>query len=235
MVNLQKFWPIQEEIEIVCNQEAEFLPNHILLAIHQSLNFEHIPEKSNTASNVDEQFLLNDFTKETKENFKLSIIRGTSGVGKSHYIKWLQAKINSNEKYHIVWLRRNINLKEIFERILTPFKEDEIFGEILKEIETEFSTIESQPAVRFSSGLETVLRDEIKTLSGELEEAQKIYSNASVPQSERTKAHEKILSKKPILGHYKNLVMLIKEPTIYERFFEKTIFPRIIDRSLGGK
>ena len=117
---------------------------------------------------------------------------------------------------------------------MIPFKEDEIFGEILKEIETEFSTIESQPTVRFSSGLETVLRDEIKTLSAELEEAQKIYSNESFPQSERTKAHEKILSKKPILGHYKNLVMLIKRQLFMKGFLKKKPF-QIIDRSLGGK
>ena len=111
-------------------------------------------------------------------------MEGFSGVGKSHYIKWLQAKINSDDKYHIVWFRRNINFKEIFNLILDPFKDDPLFSEILDEIDKEFSSIERQPGVRFQSGLQLVLREVEENLQNEIKglRDQEIDNSITLPK-----------------------------------------------------
>ena len=136
MTDLIKYWPSKEEVSAVCGFQAEFMEEHILLSIHRKLKFDYINRIDPSRSEEkDEDFLINDFIKENSDNFQLTIVEGFSGVGKSHYIKWLQAKINSNDKFHIVWFRRNINLKEIFNLILEPFKEDPLFSDILVIIE----------------------------------------------------------------------------------------------------
>ena len=106
MTKLDKYWPTKENLNSVCVQEAENISEAILLAIHQALEFQEINPFNNKKERVNENYFYENFL-ETKEDLgeqnKFVVVEGTSGVGKSHYIKWLHAKLKSHkdiEKFH---------------------------------------------------------------------------------------------------------------------------------------
>ena len=86
-MNLEKFWPSEQFIAQCIRTEAEELPEHVLLAVHEPMHLSRIG--SDTTAIKTEQDLLADFLKTERP---IPII-GRSGVGKSHLIRWINAQL----------------------------------------------------------------------------------------------------------------------------------------------
>ena len=61
MNNLEKYWPVENNLNEVCSLEAENMPEAILLAIHEKMNFQKIDPFNQKREVVSEDFFLKDF------------------------------------------------------------------------------------------------------------------------------------------------------------------------------
>jgi putative ribosome biogenesis GTPase RsgA len=86
-MKLLDYWPTREYIDQCIRTEAEELAEHTLLAVHEPMRLMR-RGVSETISCKDED-LLSDFLQIERP---IPII-GRSGVGKSHLIRWLHAKL----------------------------------------------------------------------------------------------------------------------------------------------
>jgi hypothetical protein len=68
---------------------------------------------------VDESALLSDFCKPIAGEQRLVFVVGKRGTGKSHIVKWLQARIGDHPDWHEVYIeKRNTSLQRVIETIL---------------------------------------------------------------------------------------------------------------------
>ena len=131
-MNLEKFWPSEQFIAQCIRTEAEELPEHVLLAVHEPMHLSRIG--SDTTTIKTEQDLLADFLKTERP---IPII-GRSGVGKSHLIRWINAQLKLKpecQNWHIVRIPKNASLRQVLELLLAGL-EGEIFEKARQNIST---------------------------------------------------------------------------------------------------
>ncbi|WP_297429006.1 protein DpdH [uncultured Acinetobacter sp.] len=130
-MNLKNFWPNEQFIAQCIRTEAEELPEHVLLAVHEPMRLSRIGETTETKT---EQDLLNDFLKTERP---IPII-GRSGVGKSHLIRWIDAQLKLKPEcaqWHIVRIPKNASLRQVLELLLADL-EGEVFDKARQNIST---------------------------------------------------------------------------------------------------
>ncbi|MBD3921001.1 hypothetical protein H8B09_19705 [Paenibacillus sp. PR3] len=103
-----------EQLTRILDPDAWYVDSHLLLATHHPMQmYVHTsgyqPDIKGAVYN--EQQFLSDFLKPTEHIF--TAILGDAGTGKSHLVRWLKAKIPTNDKRHIVVIPRQTNLKSI--------------------------------------------------------------------------------------------------------------------------
>jgi len=115
-MHLLEYWPSREYIDQCIRTEAEELAEHNLLAVHEPMRLRR-KGLSETESCSDED-LLKDFLQVERP---IPII-GRSGVGKSHLLRWLHAKLKVHPEateWHIVRIPKNASLRQVLELLLT--------------------------------------------------------------------------------------------------------------------
>ena len=114
-MDLLAYWPTPEHIkECICT-EAEELAEHTLLAVHEPMRLRR--EGSSGAEICSDEALLKEFLKVERP---IPII-GRSGVGKSHLLRWLHAKLKIHPEaadWHIVRIPKNASLREVLVKLL---------------------------------------------------------------------------------------------------------------------
>ena len=211
--------------------KVENIPDAILLAVHQKMNFSKVDAYGRKEKvKFTENDFYNDFLEskvQLGEKNKFVIVEGFSGVGKSHYIKWLYAKLRSHpnaDKFNIIWLPKNISLRKVFDLILDKFKDDDFFRDFAEEIDNQFSLVDKHPGVSFANGLELALTDKEVLLKQELDQL----------RDEQNQDREKIIQVQIDLNNAQSLKELMLEPSLRPYFLENT-FHRLIKRSLEGQ
>lgn len=127
-MSLLEYWPSKEHINQCIRTEAEELAEHTLLAVHEPMHLQRRGESETTAC-MDKDLLSEFLTIERP----IPII-GRSGVGKSHIIRWLHAKLRVHEKakeWHIVRIPKNASLRQVLELLLDGL-EGETFEDVRK-------------------------------------------------------------------------------------------------------
>lgn len=113
------------EIADIINTEAIGIKDHYFLATHmpfRNLKYSFSGRMENEGSTYDENELFDKILCKGLDRHKLFVVHGDSGIGKSHFIKWIKFKfdmfIESNE-YKIVFItRREGTLKSSIIQIL---------------------------------------------------------------------------------------------------------------------
>ncbi|KRB47075.1 protein DpdH [Terrabacter sp. Root181] len=116
------------EVEKTVFVDAVSPSDAVFLATHQPMR---IIRTSFTGSGdskyVTEQELLQEFLREN-ESMMLLPIRGESGAGKSHLVRWMGAKIgDGNERRRVIYVPKyGTNLRKVIELILDKMEGDEV-------------------------------------------------------------------------------------------------------------
>lgn len=131
-MSIKHYWPTQQNIKDCIHIEAEELPEKLLLAIHEPMQFEHV-SASGVLTNRSEDALVSEFL--TSER-PIPIV-GKSGVGKSHVIRWLDARLRTHQETNdwlIVRIPKNASLRKTLRLILQDVEGPE-FDEIKEKLE----------------------------------------------------------------------------------------------------
>ena len=121
-VTLSDFWPSTENCRDCLITAAESASDALFLAIHQKMPLSRRMLRTGESQGKTEEDLLEAFlTKNLPSGTMILPIVGTSGVGKSHMVRWLEAKIRVREdgvRRHIVRIPRSSSLRRVLELIL---------------------------------------------------------------------------------------------------------------------
>ena len=94
--DLLRYWPREEDVAACIKTDAEAASDGVCLAIHQPMQFERrvIGSAPDTGGPCDEYELLRAFlAQKLTEGRVILPIEGSTGVGKSHVVRWLYAQM----------------------------------------------------------------------------------------------------------------------------------------------
>lgn len=131
-MSLINYWPLSKNITECIRTEAEELAEHVLLAVHEPMQLMKSGSGQEQLSN--EEMLLEHFFSVERP---IPVI-GKSGVGKSHLIRWIDAKLKLHPDYsklHVVRIPKNASLRQALELLLVGLDGDE-FELARKKIQT---------------------------------------------------------------------------------------------------
>ena len=129
-MSLINYWPRPEYINECIRTEAEELAEHVLLAVHEPMQLLRVGAGEDQWCS--EEDLLEHFLSVERP---IPII-GKSGVGKSHLIRWMDAKLKLHAdyaKWHVVRIPKNSSLRQALEILLDGLQGDD-FDEARKRI-----------------------------------------------------------------------------------------------------
>lgn len=139
---LQEYWPSATEVEQCIRTEAEELSEHVLLAVHESMQLEKRRPGEGRGLDATEIDLLDQLLKVDRP---IPII-GESGIGKSHLIRWLDAKLKVHPEavnWHIRRIPKNAGLRSVLESLL-----EGLAGEKFEEIRARIARVGDQLTTR---------------------------------------------------------------------------------------
>lgn len=214
-MNLKNFWPNEKFIAQCIRTEAEELPEHVLLAVHEPMRLSRIGETTETKT---EQDLLNDFLKTERP---IPII-GRSGVGKSHLIRWIDAQLKLKPEcaqWHIVRIPKNASLRQVLELLLADLE-----GEVFDKARQNISTVGEQLSTKdVAEWLLTFMSQQLGKLREELNDRiQEIQRNPELKQQLSDQEKAEIRRIKAHTSENKGLAELITDPHFKQFLLEPT-------------
>jgi hypothetical protein len=117
-------WPTAENVTACIKHEAETVDDAVFLAVHQPMAFRRLDVGAGQAEGdqKSEQHLLDEFmTAQLPEGRLILPIVGSSGVGKSHVIRWIDAQLRGRadrDRRHIIRIPKGMSLKGVLRLLL---------------------------------------------------------------------------------------------------------------------
>lgn len=121
---LLTLWPNEQNVAACIKHEAETVDEAVLLAIHQPMAFRRLDVGAGQSDGnpESEQHLLAEFMTEHLPEGRLILpIVGSSGVGKSHVIRWIDAQLRRRpdwKRRHIIRIPKGMSLKGVLTLLL---------------------------------------------------------------------------------------------------------------------
>jgi hypothetical protein len=220
-MTLANYWPTSAEVNQCIKPEAEGAADAVLLAVHQppSLSY-RVVNTERKVSTSEEELIQFFMTPNVPTGAHLVPITGASGVGKSHLIRLLHARIGNStnaSRYHVIRIPKSASLKRVVELILEPLPDQpryaaakEAFKNALAEVHVDTA------AMRFQVELEIGLKALAKELKGKLE-----HDRANQSLKEQL--------------HHAQLLPLLLTDAVTVDHFRSTVLPRIVQRAVSGR
>jgi hypothetical protein len=122
-LSLKDFWPSLEHCNECLATEAEAVDDAVFLAVHQPMRLfrRRLKEQAELEKKEETDLLEALLTKNPASGTLLVPIVGSSGVGKSHMIRWLGAQLRNRKddvSRHIVRIPKSASMKRVLELIL---------------------------------------------------------------------------------------------------------------------
>ncbi|WP_430318200.1 protein DpdH [Pseudomonas nitroreducens] len=220
-MSLLNYWPADEEINLCINHEAEGAHDAVLLAVHQPspLSYRMISSGEKLEASEDELFKYL-MTKDVPSGVHVIPITGASGVGKSHMVRMLAARLqNMNEDGRYVFIRipKSASLRRVVELILEKLPGEEyasVKAEFAKAFTEEINIVTA--VIRFQGQLDIAFVELEKELYAQL------------------KANPRNSVLKEQLGHAKALPKFMGDPELVD-YFRGKVFPKIVNRAIAGQ
>lgn len=219
-MSLLNYWPSAEEINLCINHEAEGAHDAVLLAVHQPspLSYRLISSDNEFEASEDELFQ-HLMTKDLPSGVHVVPITGASGVGKSHMVRMLAARLqnmNEDSRYVVIRIPKSASLRRVVELILEKLPGQE-YARVKEEFAKALSEVNIDTAViSFQSQLDIALGELAKELQVQV------------------KANPGNFVLKVQLGHAINLPKFIGDPVLVD-YFRSKVFPRIVQRAIAGQ
>jgi hypothetical protein len=121
---LLNFWPSEQNVNDCIKSEAETIDPAVFFAVHQKMTFIRQPCGGNAApSKRSEDDLLKEFLSEKniESGYLIVPIIGSSGVGKSHVIRWLDERIRAEHSVKeriIIRIPKSASFRQALDLIL---------------------------------------------------------------------------------------------------------------------
>ena len=219
-MSLQKYWPNAAEVNHCINHEAEGAHDAVLLAVHQPspLTYRLISSDRKLEASEEELFKYLIST-DVPSGAHLVPITGASGVGKSHMVRVLAARlqsINDDGHYVIIRIPKSASLRRVVNLILEKLPGDEYanvragFSKAVSEVNIDSAVISFQSQLTIS----------LIELAKEL----KVQVTANPTNT----------ALKEQYGHAINLPKFMGDPVLVD-YFRDHVFPRIVKRAVSGQ
>jgi len=175
MKGLLNYWPSEDAIRDCIPHQAEALETEVFLAVHRPVTFsKRATTGARAVKQQNERQLLSAFVSNRgiKAGHLLMPIIGSSGIGKSHVIRWLYEKLRSAkdaEERHLVRVPKSASFRKALELILAglPGHGFEDIRKILATAHDGFSQINAVESLR--SHLIIACREEAEELKDALQ------------------------------------------------------------------
>lgn len=130
--------------------DAEGADNAVLLAVHQPMRFERLTIGADSAKGAcDEEELLRAFLVSDPMDGRVILpIVGTSGTGKSHVIKWLDARLHGapgSDRRVVIRIPKGTSLKEVLDLLLQKLT-SATYEKYREELKTAQQSLETKEA-----------------------------------------------------------------------------------------
>lgn len=122
IMSLLSYWPTADEINDCIKHEAEGAHDAVLLAVHKPSPLSYKQISSGVKFEASEEDLFKYLiTKDVPSGVHVVPITGASGVGKSHMVRILTARLqstNEDDRYVIIRIPKSASLRRVVELIL---------------------------------------------------------------------------------------------------------------------
>lgn len=151
---LLRYWPREEDVAACVKTDAEASSQAVSLAVHQPMRFERrvIGSEGSVLGQCDEHELLRAFVAENLPEGRVILpIVGSSGIGKSHVIRWLDAQIRrlpGAERRVVIRIPKGTSLKGVLAILL-----DEVRGAAYEKYRRELLRAQQELDPREAAGL----------------------------------------------------------------------------------
>src|SRR5207248_11530539 len=122
--DLLEFWPAAQRVADCVKVDAEASSEAVSIAVHQPMLFERrvIGADSTQSDKCDEHALLNAFLESHLSDGRVILpIVGSSGVGKSHIVRWLEARMRAMpgaDRRVVIRIPKGLSLKGVLGLLL---------------------------------------------------------------------------------------------------------------------
>lgn len=220
-MSLLQYWPTAAEINACIKHEAEGAHDAVLLAVHRPspLSYKQISSGEKIEASEEELFeylISND----VPSGAHVVPITGASGVGKSHMVRILNARLqslNEDGRYVVIRIPKSASLRRVVELILEKLPEKEY-----AQVRAEFSKALNEDldvetaAIRFQTELGIALGHLAKELEA------------------RVRANPRDSALKEQCAHAVFFPRFLGDPVLVDHFREK-VFPRFVQRAIAGQ
>ena len=219
-MNLTRYWPIPEEVDQCIKPEAEGVHDAVLLAVHQPSPLSYkIKGSAEKIATTEDELYRYFTTPDVPMGSHIVPITGASGVGKSHMVRMLAARLRSDDsvgRFVVIRIPKSASLRRVVELILDPLP-DEGYSHVKQAFKTAMAEVDiDTAAISFQANLEIALRDLAADLRREA------LANPT----------DQLCKQK--LGHALSLPKLMADPMIVEHFRQQ-VFPKIVKRVVAGQ
>lgn len=242
-ITLADFWPTKNNCRECLITAAESASDAVFLAVHQSMPLSRrlLSSKTGETEKKTEQDLLKAFLTDNLPSGTLILpIVGSSGVGKSHMIRWLDANVRGRKdgvNRHIVRIPRSSSLRRVLELILDTKGADEHVESLLsqpryRELNKTLTSATLPPSLQVATH---ELRGKLLiALEGAYQEASdRLASGEGFPDDRARRAH----------CSESNLPALLQDPVIGKHFMAYNgedldnfgVLARIASRCIDGQ
>lgn len=224
MTGLAGYWPDSRQIAECIKREAETVSEAVLLALHQTMPLSVRNAGSPNEQEADEKAFLDAFLgTDLPEGVLIQPVTGTSGAGKSHLIRWLDAQLKRDKrakKMVVVRIPKTASLRNVVELILEPLSKDKRFDQAKADLRRAVEEVTPETAsIRLAGGIEIALKELAKKLRA------KLVADPNGPDASELTAR---------LDHARRLPNYLNDPVL-EEHFKKNIFARIIAGSVRAE
>lgn len=225
-MTINNYWPSIEEINNCIKDQAENSSDAVLLAVHQKfpLAFSIVGPDGNvmkdSKQSASEEDFLKYFLSDAPSGSHVVPITGRSGVGKSHLIRILDAKIKclkDADKYLVIRIPKSASLRKVVDLILCA---EPLQGSQYNSVRAEFS----------KAMVELKIEDAVITFFSQLQIALKDYSREQREALSQDITNTVIKRK---IAHADYLPLLMSDGEMVDHFREN-VLPRIIQRTVEG-
>jgi hypothetical protein len=219
-MSLLNYWPTASEVNQCIKPEAEGAHDSVLLAVHQPAPLAYrIGANGGKVKTTEEELYRYFLTKDVPTGAHVVPITGASGVGKSHLVRLLAARLQSEDadgRYVVIRIPKSASLRGVVELILEPLPNDR-YASVKKEFEHALAEVNVETAaINFQAQLEIAL--------GALEKDLREQFRAN-PANQSLKAQ---------IGHASALPKFMADPEVRDHF-RRTVFSRIVKRAIAGQ